>query len=41
MAAADQIKSLIKSFGEGDEARFYATAMQIGPPQLDAGMLNV
>ena len=29
MAAADQIKSLIKSFGEGDEDRFYATAMQI------------
>ena len=29
MAAADQIKGLIKSFSEGDDSRFYATAMQI------------
>lgn len=29
MAAAEQIKALIKSFGNADEARFYATAMQI------------
>lgn len=29
MAAAEQIKALIKSFGDADEARFFATAMQI------------
>ena len=27
MAAAEQIKSLIKSFSEGDDDRFYATAI--------------
>jgi SpoVK/Ycf46/Vps4 family AAA+-type ATPase len=37
MAAADQIKSLIKSFGEGDEDRFYATAMQIAASEARNG----
>ncbi len=37
MAAADQIKSLIKSFGEGDEARFFATAMQIAAREARIG----
>ena len=37
MAAADQIKSLIKSFGEGDDARFYATAMQIAASEARNG----
>lgn len=37
MAAADQIKSLIKSFGEGDEARFFATAMQIAAKEARQG----
>lgn len=37
MAAADQIKSLIKSFGEGDEARFFATAMQIAAKEARNG----
>ncbi len=37
MAAADQIKSLIKSFGEGDETRFFATAMQIAASEARKG----
>ncbi|MFL5789185.1 MAG: AAA family ATPase [Flavisolibacter sp.] len=37
MAAADQIKSLIKSFGDGDDARFYATAMQIAASEARSG----
>lgn len=37
MAAADQIKSLIKSFSEGDESRFYATAMQIAASEARNG----
>lgn len=37
MAAADQIKSLIKSFGEGDDSRFYATAMQIAASEARNG----
>lgn len=37
MAAAEQIKSLIKSFGEGDESRFYATAMQIAAAEARNG----
>ena len=37
MAAADQIKSLIKSFGEGDDIRFYATAMQIAASEARNG----
>ncbi|MEZ5017251.1 MAG: ATP-binding protein [Flavipsychrobacter sp.] len=37
MAAAEQIKSLIKSFGDGDETRFYATAMQIAASEARNG----
>jgi len=37
MAAADQIKSLIKSFTEGDDSRFYATAMQIAASEARNG----
>lgn len=29
MATAEQLKALLRSFGEGDEARFYAVAMQM------------
>lgn len=41
MAAAEQIKSLIKSFGEGDESRFYATAMQIAAAEARKGHLAI
>lgn len=37
MAASEQIKSLIRSFGEGDESRFYATAMQIAAAEARQG----
>ena len=37
MAAADQIKSLIKSFGDGDEDRFFASAMQIAASEARRG----
>lgn len=37
MAAADQIKSLIKSFSQRDEARFYSTAMQIAASEAKKG----
>ncbi len=37
MAAAEQIKNLIRSFGEGDESRFYATAMQIAAAEARKG----
>jgi SpoVK/Ycf46/Vps4 family AAA+-type ATPase len=37
MAAAEQIKSLIKSFGDGDESRFFATAMQIAAAEARKG----
>lgn len=37
MAAAEQIKSLIKSFGEGDESRFFATAVQIAASEARKG----
>jgi len=37
MAAGEQIKSLIKSFTEGDDARFYATAMQIAAAEARKG----
>ncbi len=41
MAAAEQIKSLIKSFGEGDESRFYATAMQIAAAEARKGHIAI
>lgn len=37
MAAADQIKSLIKSYAEDDEHRFFATAMQIAASEARQG----
>src|SRR5215210_1046727 len=37
MAASDQIKSLIKSFGDGDEDRFFSTAMQIAASEARQG----
>src|SRR5690554_8086362 len=37
MAAVDQIKGLIKSFTEGDDDRFYATAMQIAASEARKG----
>lgn len=37
MAAADQIKSLIQSFAEGDEDRFFATSMQIAATEARLG----
>jgi SpoVK/Ycf46/Vps4 family AAA+-type ATPase len=37
MAASDQIKSLIKSFGEGDDARFFASAIQIAAAEARQG----
>ncbi|MFW5895245.1 MAG: AAA family ATPase [archaeon] len=37
MAAADQIKSLIKYFGEGDDSRFFSTAMQIAASEARKG----
>lgn len=37
MAAADQIKSLIKSFGESDESRFFTTALQIAATEARQG----
>jgi SpoVK/Ycf46/Vps4 family AAA+-type ATPase len=40
MAAADQIKNLIESFGEADDARFFATAMQIAATESRQGHAN-
>ena len=40
MAAADQIKTLIKSFGESDDARFFTTAMQIAATEARQGHTN-
>ena len=37
MAAADQIKSLIKYFGEGDEDRFFSSALQIAASEARMG----
>lgn len=37
MAAADQIKTLIKAFAENDDARFYSTAMQIAASEARMG----
>lgn len=41
MAAADQIKGLIKSFTEGDDDRFYATAMQIAASEARKGHIAI
>jgi SpoVK/Ycf46/Vps4 family AAA+-type ATPase len=40
MAASDQIKSLIKSFGEDDDNRFFASAMQIAASEARQGHIN-
>jgi SpoVK/Ycf46/Vps4 family AAA+-type ATPase len=37
LAAAEQIKSLIKSYSDGDDARFFATAMQIAASEAKKG----
>ncbi len=37
MAASDQIKNLIQSFGEGDESRFFSTALQIAASEARQG----
>lgn len=37
MAASDQIKSLIKSFGQGDDDRFFASAMQLAASEARKG----
>jgi SpoVK/Ycf46/Vps4 family AAA+-type ATPase len=37
MAAADQIKSLIKSFGDGDDEHFFVSAMQIAATEARQG----
>ncbi|MCC7525233.1 MAG: ATP-binding protein [Chitinophagaceae bacterium] len=37
MASSDQIKSLIKSFGQEDEDRFFASAMQIAASEARQG----
>jgi SpoVK/Ycf46/Vps4 family AAA+-type ATPase len=37
MAAADQIKSLIRYFGEGDEERFFSSALQIAAIEARKG----
>lgn len=37
MAAAQQLKSLIKSFAEGDDVNFYAVAMQIAASEARQG----
>lgn len=41
MALSDQIKSLIKSFGEGDEDRFFASAIQIAAAEARQGHANL
>lgn len=41
MAAAEQIKTLIKSYANGDDMRFYATAMQIAASEAKRGHLTL
>jgi len=41
MAASEQIKSLIKSFGEGDEDRFFSSAIQIAASEARQGHTNI
>lgn len=41
MAAADHIKSLITSYAEDDQHRFFATAMQIAASEARQGHTNV
>src|SRR5690606_14906855 len=37
MASADQLKALLKSHLEGDDARFYSVAMQVAAHEAEAG----
>jgi len=39
--AAEQIKSLIKSFGEDDEERFFSSAIQIAATEARRGHVNI
>ena len=41
MAASDQIKSLIKSYGEEDDDRFFASALQIAAAEARKGHTNL
>lgn len=41
MATADQIKSLLRSHAEGDDARFYAVAMQVAAKEARQGHSRV
>jgi len=41
MAGAEQIKSLIKSFGEDDEDRFFSSAIQIAASEARQGHSNI
>jgi SpoVK/Ycf46/Vps4 family AAA+-type ATPase len=41
MAASEQIKSLIKSFGEDDEDRFFSSAIQIAASEARQGHNNI
>lgn len=41
MAAAEQIKSLIKSFGDGDDDRFFSSAIQIAASEARQGHGNI
>jgi len=41
MAASDQLKSLIKSFGESDDERFFASALQIVASEARKGHTNL
>ncbi len=41
MAAAEQIKSLIKSFGDGDDDRFFSSAIQIAASEARQGHTNI
>ena len=37
MATSDQLKALVKSHGEGDDAQFYSVAMQVAAKAARAG----
>ncbi len=41
MATAEQLKALIRSFGEGDDARFYRVALQLAATEARRGHSNV
>ncbi|MBR9832715.1 ATP-binding protein [bacterium] len=41
MAASEQVKNLINSFGDGDEERFFSSALQIAASEARKGHTNV